>query len=63
MDVRNSRPPAQHAAPVVGGTGPGPGGGQGLTGPAEHARLAGGELTALPADGGFRMRPWLLRQT
>ncbi|MFF8258664.1 hypothetical protein [Streptomyces virginiae] len=56
VDVRNSRPSAQHAAPVVGGTGPG--GGQGLTGPAERARLAGGELTALPEDGGFRVRPW-----
>ncbi|WP_079404009.1 sensor histidine kinase [Streptomyces sp. 3211] len=35
------------------------GGGQGLIGLAERARLAGGELTALPADGGFRVHAWL----
>ena len=35
------------------------GGGQGLTGLAERARLAGGELTAGPTDGGFRVSAWL----
>ncbi|MFJ1566166.1 hypothetical protein ACIOG8_18410 [Streptomyces erythrochromogenes] len=55
MDVRDARPTAPDAAPAAGGTGPGPGGGQGLIGLAERARPAGGELTALPADGGFRV--------
>ncbi|MCU7722816.1 histidine kinase [Actinoplanes sp. KI2] len=35
------------------------GGGQGLIGLVERARLAGGELTAGPADGGFRVCAWL----
>ncbi|MFJ9944642.1 sensor histidine kinase [Streptomyces erythrochromogenes] len=67
VDVRNTRPTGPDAAPADGGTGPGPGGGtdpgsgggQGLIGLAERARLAGGELTALPADGGFRVHAWL----
>ncbi|MFE5488426.1 sensor histidine kinase [Streptomyces virginiae] len=59
VDVRNSRPPARRTEPADGMTGPGPGGGQGLVGLAERARLAGGELTALPADGGFRVHAWL----
>ncbi|WP_436762045.1 sensor histidine kinase [Streptosporangium sp. V21-05] len=37
----------------------GGGRGQGLVGLAERARLAGGELTAGPADGGFLVRAWL----
>lgn len=62
VEVRNARPPGSVAAstPVsdpVAGTGEG--GGQGLIGLAERARLAGGELTALPADGGFRVHAWL----
>ncbi|MFF3441388.1 sensor histidine kinase [Streptosporangium sp. NPDC002721] len=43
------------------GAGRGESAGQGLIGLAERARLAGGELTAGPADGGFRVRaslPW-----
>ncbi|MFD5616859.1 sensor histidine kinase [Streptomyces yangpuensis] len=66
VEVRNARPPGPDAAPAdggpgtgAGGTGAGPGGGQGLIGLAERARLAGGELTALPADGGFRVQAWL----
>jgi signal transduction histidine kinase len=35
------------------------GGGQGLIGLAERARLAGGELTAGPTDGEFRVCAWL----
>ncbi|THA81510.1 histidine kinase [Streptomyces sp. A0592] len=58
VDVRNARPPGPAAAPAD-GAGPGPGGGQGLIGLAERARLAGGELTARPADGGFRVHAWL----
>ncbi|WP_327261043.1 histidine kinase [Streptomyces sp. NBC_01232] len=58
VEVRNARPsvpdPARAAAPGAAG-----GGGQGLIGLAERARLAGGELTALPADGGFRVHAWL----
>ncbi|WP_405787790.1 histidine kinase [Streptomyces sp. NBC_00029] len=58
VEVRNARPsvpdPARAAAPGTAG-----GGGQGLIGLAERARLAGGELTALPADGGFRVHAWL----
>ncbi|MFI1279906.1 sensor histidine kinase [Streptomyces sp. NPDC020858] len=46
------------AASAVAGIGQG-GGGQGLIGLTERARLAGGELTALPADGGFRVHAWL----
>ncbi|MFE1874793.1 sensor histidine kinase [Streptomyces sp. NPDC059496] len=49
--VRNAPPP-----------GPAEGGGQGLIGLAERARLAGGELMAVPAGGGFRVRAWLPRQ-
>lgn len=58
VEIRNAPPPAPDPAPV---TVPGParGGGQGLIGLAERARLAGGELTALPAGGGFRVRAWL----
>ncbi|MFE5809399.1 sensor histidine kinase [Streptomyces sp. NPDC056491] len=58
VEVRNARPsvpdPARAAAPGAAG-----GSGQGLIGLAERARLAGGELTALPADGGFRVHAWL----
>ncbi|WP_404961586.1 sensor histidine kinase [Streptomyces sp. 147326] len=60
VEVRNARPPGPDPAPaaaVVGTTGEG--GGQGLIGLAERARLAGGELTAVPADGGFRVYAWL----
>ncbi|MER6254942.1 histidine kinase [Streptomyces sp. NPDC001584] len=58
VEVRNTRPPGPDPVP---GTAPGPaeGGGQGLIGLAERARLAGGELTALPAGGGFAVRAWL----
>lgn len=35
------------------------GGGLGLIGLAERARLAGGELRAGPTDGGFRVCAWL----
>ncbi|WP_079154045.1 sensor histidine kinase [Streptomyces subrutilus] len=58
VDVHSSVPPGQ-------GPGPGPdrgtggGGGRGLIGLAERARLAGGEFTAGPADGGFRVTAWL----
>ncbi|MEV7580316.1 sensor histidine kinase [Streptomyces erythrochromogenes] len=58
VDVRNAPPAGRDAAPAD-GAGPGPGGGHGLIGLAERARLAGGELTALPADGGFRVHAWL----
>ncbi|GAA2618688.1 histidine kinase [Streptomyces spororaveus] len=58
VEVRNTRPPGPDPA-----HGPLPaaavGGGQGLIGLAERARLAGGELTALPVGGGFRVRAWL----
>ncbi|WP_329083991.1 MULTISPECIES: sensor histidine kinase [unclassified Streptosporangium] len=58
VEVRNAPPPGP--APVSGaGESAGAGGGQGLIGLAERARLAGGELTAGPADGGFRVRAWL----
>ncbi|GGR82789.1 two-component sensor histidine kinase [Streptomyces nojiriensis] len=58
VEVDNTPPPGPDP---VRGTVPGPteGGGQGLIGLAERARLAGGELTALPAGGGFRVRAWL----
>ncbi|MER6444942.1 two-component sensor histidine kinase [Streptomyces venezuelae] len=58
VEVRNTRPPGPDPAR---GTVPGPaeGGGQGLIGLAERARLAGGELTAVPAGDGFRVRAWL----
>ncbi|MFA7766633.1 sensor histidine kinase [Streptomyces sp. NRRL S-448] len=58
VEVRNTRPPGPDPArgPVPG---PAEGGGQGLIGLAERARLAGGELTALPAGGGFEVRAWL----
>uniref|UniRef100_A0AAU2K2C6 histidine kinase n=1 Tax=Streptomyces sp. NBC_00049 TaxID=2903617 RepID=A0AAU2K2C6_9ACTN len=55
--VANTRPPGTPTQGAVEGTGGG--GGQGLTGLAERARLAGGDLTALPSDGGFRVRAWL----
>ncbi|WP_030772827.1 MULTISPECIES: sensor histidine kinase [unclassified Streptomyces] len=58
VEVRNTRPPgpdpARGAVP-----GAAEGGGQGLIGLAERTRLAGGRLTARPADGGFRVRAWL----
>ncbi|MFE6833873.1 sensor histidine kinase [Streptomyces sp. NPDC057705] len=60
VEVRNTRPPGPDsapAAPAVKATGEG--GGQGLIGLGERARLAGGELTAVPADGGFRVQAWL----
>ncbi len=54
VEVHNAMPagPASDA-------GPGKGGGQGLIGLAERARLAGGELTAGPTDGGFGVCAWL----
>ncbi|MFD9409833.1 sensor histidine kinase [Streptomyces sp. NPDC059989] len=55
VEVRNARPPL----PPRSDPGIGEGGGQGLIGLAERARLAGGELTAGPADGGFRVHAWL----
>jgi signal transduction histidine kinase len=54
VEVRNAAPPGP--APDAGGAACG---GQGLIGLAERARLAGGELRAGPADGGFRVRAWL----
>ncbi|MEU9162095.1 histidine kinase [Streptomyces sp. NPDC048424] len=67
VEVRNARPPgpdrAPDAAAALGGAGTGTavgaGGGQGLIGLAERARLAGGELTAAPAEGGFQVHAWL----
>ncbi|WP_030708903.1 sensor histidine kinase [Streptomyces sp. NRRL F-2580] len=63
VEVRNARPPgpdrAPGAVPAAGGAGAGAGGGQGLIGLAERARMAGGELTAVPAEGGFRVDAWL----
>ncbi|MEV7557241.1 histidine kinase [Streptomyces sp. NPDC089795] len=58
VEIRNTRPPGPDPAR---GTVPGAveGGGQGLIGLAERTRLAGGTLTALPADDGFRVRAWL----
>ncbi|MFI8340994.1 sensor histidine kinase [Streptomyces sp. NPDC085639] len=59
VEVRDTGPAGPDPAR---GTVPEPalaGGGQGLIGLAERARLAGGELTALPADGGFRVHAWL----
>ncbi|MGW6982029.1 sensor histidine kinase [Streptomyces sp. NPDC054932] len=58
VEVRNTRPPGPDPARVTVPATAG-GGGQGLVGLAERARLAGGELTALPADGGFRVHAWL----
>ncbi|WP_338103777.1 ATP-binding protein, partial [Streptomyces rhizosphaericus] len=59
VDVRNAPPPGA-AADTGGGEGShAEGGGQGLIGLAERARLAGGELSAGPAQGGFRVRAWL----
>ncbi|MFJ4777768.1 sensor histidine kinase [Streptomyces sp. NPDC088762] len=55
VEVRNARPPR----PPRPDPGIGEGGGQGLIGLAERARLAGGELTAGPSDGGFRVHAWL----
>lgn len=60
VEVRNAPPPGP--APFSGGDGGGSGGeggGQGLAGLVERARLAGGELTAGPANGGFRVQAWL----
>ncbi|MBA6433372.1 sensor histidine kinase [Streptomyces sp. GMR22] len=54
VEVHNAPPPG--AATDSAGT---EGGGQGLIGLAERARLAGGELSAGPAQGGFRVRAWL----
>ncbi|MFI6507618.1 hypothetical protein ACIBCT_08440 [Streptosporangium sp. NPDC050855] len=60
MEVRNTPPPGPAPVPGAGEDGSESGsGGQGLIGLAERARLAGGELTAGPADGGFRVRAWL----
>ncbi|MEU9251871.1 histidine kinase [Streptomyces sp. NPDC048270] len=58
VEVRSDRPPGPAPGPGP-DRGPGAGGGQGLIGLAERARLAGGELTAGPADGGFRVAAWL----
>ncbi|WKD36165.1 sensor histidine kinase [Streptomyces xanthophaeus] len=58
VEVRNTPPPGPDTAPAP-VPAPAEGGGQGLIGLAERARLAGGELTALPAGGGFRVRAWL----
>ncbi|MDX3539428.1 histidine kinase [Streptomyces sp. MB09-01] len=64
VEVRNARPPGPGSAPAAAAVGAtGEGGGQGLIGLAERARLAGGELTAVPADGGFRVHAWLPWQT
>ncbi|MFG2990484.1 sensor histidine kinase [Streptomyces sp. NPDC048257] len=58
VEVRNARPPGPDPARgALAGTAQG--GGQGLIGLAERARLAGGELTALPSGGGFRVQAWL----
>ncbi|MGH3388844.1 MAG: sensor histidine kinase [Actinomadura sp.] len=54
VEIRNALP----SGPAPGA---GEGGGQGLIGLAERARLAGGEFWAGPADGGFRVcarLPW-----
>ncbi|MFI0816381.1 sensor histidine kinase [Streptomyces sp. NPDC021098] len=56
VEVHTTSPPAPAPDPATAG---GAGGGQGLVGLAERARLAGGELTAGPADDGFRVRAWL----
>ena len=52
IEVRND-------LPAVPAAGPGQGGGQGLIGLAERARLAGGELGAAPVEGGFLVSAWL----
>ncbi|MFJ1992283.1 sensor histidine kinase [Streptomyces asiaticus] len=54
VEVHNAPPPG--ATTDSAGT---EGGGQGLIGLAERARLAGGELSAGPARSGFRVRAWL----
>jgi signal transduction histidine kinase len=54
VEIHHALPPG--AAPPAN---PSKGAGQGLIGLAERARLAGGELTAGPADGEFRVRAWL----
>ncbi|GAA4189964.1 histidine kinase [Streptosporangium oxazolinicum] len=64
VEVRNAQPPGPVPVSGAGGSAGGStdgstGGGQGLIGLAERARLAGGELTAGPVDGGFRVRAWL----
>ncbi|MFJ6755202.1 sensor histidine kinase [Streptomyces sp. NPDC091273] len=60
VEVRNTRPPGPDPAPAAAAVKTaGEGGGQGLIGLEERARLAGGELTAVPADGGFRVQAWL----
>ncbi|MGP3684035.1 sensor histidine kinase [Streptomyces sp. IBSNAI002] len=61
VEVHSGRPPGPvpetgpDRGPGVGGEG----GGQGLVGLVERARLAGGGLTAGPADDGFRVEAWL----
>ncbi|MFF5109473.1 sensor histidine kinase [Streptosporangium sp. NPDC000509] len=66
VEVRNAPPPGSASVRGLGEGGDGSaggkrsnGGGQGLIGLAERARLAGGELTAGPADGGFLVHAWL----
>ncbi|MEU2210568.1 histidine kinase [Streptomyces hygroscopicus] len=54
VEVHNAPSPG-----AVSGPDGGEGGGQGLIGLAERARLAGGELNAGPDGGGFRVRAWL----
>jgi signal transduction histidine kinase len=54
VEVHNALP----AGPTP-DAGLGEGSGQGLIGLAERARLAGGELSAGPADGGFQVCVWL----
>ncbi|MEU8037942.1 histidine kinase [Streptosporangium sp. NPDC049078] len=70
VEVRNAPPPGSASVRGLGEGGDGSAGGdgsyrggsaggQGLIGLAERARLAGGELTAGPADGGFLVHAWL----
>jgi signal transduction histidine kinase len=54
VEVHNSLSPGPTPDAVLG-----EGSGQGLIGLAERTRLAGGELTAGPADGGFKVCAWL----
>ncbi|WP_128378335.1 sensor histidine kinase [Streptomyces cavernae] len=56
VDVHSA--PPQQPAPTP-GVDLAKGGGQGLIGLAERARLAGGRLTAGPVAGGFQVRAWL----
>jgi signal transduction histidine kinase len=55
IEVHNALPPAAAAQDIDANKRAG----QGLIGLVERARLAGGELTAGPSDGGFRVRAWL----